>query len=1661
MFILQLHPNTEPSPFYRRWPLLGLAALSIVLLAAAAVIWLVGTTPAGAQDGYEPDQNLIDDVRGYAQETEKGHDHVLRWMRVLHTFDALDDVTAAEAQDYADNGWQRWDPVADALAQLEDAPGDYQPDEQLVSDVRGYARETEKGYDHVLRWMRVLHTFDALDDVTAAEAQRYADNGWQRWEPVAAELAQLEAAAATIPAVAAVAVASDPGDDNTYAPNDLIRIRLTYSETVEVSGTPRLQIDLDPAHGGEVWANYESGSGTASLSFTHTVAEPDTSTQGVAVLRDTLELNGGAIRSAAAQTDAALSHQGLEHDGAHQVDTAAPALAAAAVDGATLTASFSEPLDEGLAVAGRAFTVTARLGAAPERTIAGTGAATVAGAVVTVTLAGAVQRGDTLTVAYAPSGDGPVRDLAGNAATAFSGETVTNETPAIEPGAPRLLLTAATVRDATLTLLFNDRLHWYSVPKTSAFSVKVNGSEVNLGGRRPVAVSTTTVILTLAEAVSADDAVTVSYTGDWWNPIQSLIDHNFNYRYADDFTDLPVNNIMEDSSAPSLAGAVVNGAALTLTFDELLDPNAEPHASVFSVTVNGSAASLRTYSLTTNGRPKPPLQDPVPSIIGPSIMLTLTTSVGDGDAVAVEYAPPASGLKLQDLVGNAVVAFASTNVENRTEYEPDQQLIADVWRYATENGQGYDHVLRWVRTLKAFGALTDMTAAEAQVYTDAGLERWNPVAEELRNLENAPGNYKPDQQVIADVRSYAQETEIGFIFVLLWMRTLKTFGVLEDMTAAEAQGYADNGWPRWEPVADALAKMEASAAEPNRAPVVNTQAEHYAGFIGRNNAPRGLLVSKPFHGIFSDPDGDKLTYSVSVPADQLRLVDEVLIPTEEQMEQSGHPIEVIQRVFFRGEAEADWKAITPPVPDRPVVTATLTATDPGGLSASVSGDFLIGWDSYPEVVSATASKQAIELTFDLAVEDDPAPRPGQFTVHVVNGDGTAATVAVSSVSVNGKVMTLGLASELSTGQTITVDYAYTYSYENPVDTPLQRKDGSRAAPGFTGQAVAVNPPQPSGQPQTTAQGYRGQLAEVLVELSQRRPTQRLRREGPSAQSSHTTSIVYVIDDSGSMDGDFPEVRTALRRVRGETMDNTKVALIAFGTDATTVFGLTDHSSDATTGPWTDARINVFGGKRGGTFYSQPLENAKALLDADTDATVTTKKIIFLTDAQASWPADIVQAIIDAGIIVETIGFGDHYSDNFSVIEKIATDTGGKYQAVPKPSQGTTNDPEVTKTALSDILTGKVADNTATLFLVDNSFSVYWQNETVLHPALTAAADKAAETSGTARQVGLAIFLGETTLFESAEATPKVQKYQVVNSVGSSTLSMADGDFYITGSTDIGHALSQAYSTLSGATATNKRVVLITDGISPVDIPAATLNSYKNDTATTLDVVAWGEHADRVQLKTWADSASGTFSVAKAGPAAPKGFTAWVGDATLVMKWTAPDPADSAITKYQYRHWLHHDPKDAENTHRMSEWMDIPGSGAATTFHIFTGVPNTYPFSYLQIRAARGDDLPGTPTFSRFTGPPRQDYGIGLQATAGNEQIALSWTKPEGSITKYQYAQSEEDGAWSDWMDISSDGNTTSHTIIGLTNGATYNIAVRAERSDAGSLLSSVTATPSN
>ena len=117
-----------------------------------------------------------------------------------------------------------------------------------------------------------------------------------------------------------VAVVSDPGADDTYMLGDTIRIRATFSEAVNVTGSPGLSIDMSPAAWGTKRASYAGGSGTSSLIFAHTVVEPNYSTQGIAVLANSLALNGGTIRSAASNANAALAHSGLGHDSGHKVD---------------------------------------------------------------------------------------------------------------------------------------------------------------------------------------------------------------------------------------------------------------------------------------------------------------------------------------------------------------------------------------------------------------------------------------------------------------------------------------------------------------------------------------------------------------------------------------------------------------------------------------------------------------------------------------------------------------------------------------------------------------------------------------------------------------------------------------------------------------------------------------------------------------------------------------------------------------------------------------------------------------------------------------------------------------------------------------------------------------------------------------------------------------------------------------------------------------------------------------------------------------------------------------------------------------------------------------------------------------------------------------------
>ena len=221
--------------------------------------------------------------------------------------------------------------------------------------------------------------------------------------------------------------ANNDGTAETYRRGAKIQVQVTFDRAVNVvttGGTPRLKIRMEAASG-EKWASYEGGTGTKVLTFGYAVVAADRST-GVAVLENTLELNGGTM-------NANLAHTGLAHDSGHKVDGSLapdetpPVFASAAVNGATLTVTFNEGLDPASAPAGSAFAVSGGR--------AGTGTAGISGAVATVTLDTAVAHGQSVTVSYTSPGTGnsPLRDGSGNEVGDFSGQRVANNTPDPRP----------------------------------------------------------------------------------------------------------------------------------------------------------------------------------------------------------------------------------------------------------------------------------------------------------------------------------------------------------------------------------------------------------------------------------------------------------------------------------------------------------------------------------------------------------------------------------------------------------------------------------------------------------------------------------------------------------------------------------------------------------------------------------------------------------------------------------------------------------------------------------------------------------------------------------------------------------------------------------------------------------------------------------------------------------------------------------------------------------------------------------------------------------------------------------------------------------------------------------------------------------------------------
>ena len=491
----------------------------------------------------------------------------------------------------------------------------------------------------------------------------------------------------TPPEVSSVAISSNPGSDRTYAAGDEIEVMVTFSETVEVEGTPQLRLELG---GGTRTATYEGGTGTAALVFAYEVADGESDTDGVGVEEDSL--SGGTIRDEA-RNSAKLDHEGLAADSGHKVDAVKPQLAAsggAVVNETTLTLTYDEPLDGSSTPDAGDFTVS---GGDYTRTVT---RVSVSGSTVALTLnVGAEHLETGIQVSYTPGMERKrLRDVPGNEAQSLSREAVTNETPDTTPpevesvgitSNPGSDQTYAAGDEIEVTVTFSERVR---VTGTPQLTLRVGTRNRTAGYLR----GTDTAVLVFGyEVVEGDEDVEgVSIRSGRIALNGGTIEDE-----AENPAELAYRAVLVrsaqrvDGVRPAFVSAAVDGASLTLTYGEALDGGSEPASGEFTVTVGGSGRTVAGVLVS-----------------GSTVTLTLDPAVEHGDTgIRVSYTPGAN--PIQDEVGNDAQALSNRSVTNTTGAPntdpeitssssfnvPENQLVAR--RLAARDTDPGDEVTGW------------------------------------------------------------------------------------------------------------------------------------------------------------------------------------------------------------------------------------------------------------------------------------------------------------------------------------------------------------------------------------------------------------------------------------------------------------------------------------------------------------------------------------------------------------------------------------------------------------------------------------------------------------------------------------------------------------------------------------------------------------------------------------------------------------------------------------------------------------------------------------------------------------------------------------------------------------------------------------------------------
>jgi Putative flagellar system-associated repeat len=227
----------------------------------------------------------------------------------------------------------------------------------------------------------------------------------------------------TAPVITDTTYSTSAGSDSVYGKGDSFTVRMTFSETVTVTGSPQIPIQGLTSK----FFTYYSGSGTKVIDFNYVIADGDLDSDGVAITSNTLALNGGSIKDLALN-DASLNHIGMSAASTFAVDGVTPTVSSVATSasGQTLVITLSETQSTN-ALTSSLFVIT--VGGLRDTVTA----VTQSGPRITLTLTFAVISSDSVLITYTDPTSAndtySLQDVAGNDVATFS-LSVTNDSTA-------------------------------------------------------------------------------------------------------------------------------------------------------------------------------------------------------------------------------------------------------------------------------------------------------------------------------------------------------------------------------------------------------------------------------------------------------------------------------------------------------------------------------------------------------------------------------------------------------------------------------------------------------------------------------------------------------------------------------------------------------------------------------------------------------------------------------------------------------------------------------------------------------------------------------------------------------------------------------------------------------------------------------------------------------------------------------------------------------------------------------------------------------------------------------------------------------------------------------------------------------------------------------